>query len=114
MSSDIIIKKRCFRIEQSDLEKIKNEVMRLNGIESVTTEANKLIISYDLRQNNYQNLKNYLMKMTTLKTESILNKLQSSFICFRERNEINHANNPTGWGYYVQNLYLSLHKDNRY
>jgi len=114
MSSDIIIKKRCFRIEQSDLEKIKSEIIQLNGIESVSTEENKLTISYDLRQNNYQNLKNYLMKMTTLKTESFLGKLQSSFICFRELNEINHANNPTGWGYHVQNIYLGLHKNNRY
>jgi len=110
----MIIKKRYFTIEQSDLEKIKSEVMQLNGIESVNIEVNKLIISYDLRQNNYQGLKNYLMEITTIKKESFLRKLQSSFIFFLERNEINHANNPTGWSYYVQNLYLSVHKDNHY
>ena len=114
MKSDIIIKKRCFTVEHSDLEDIKSKLVQLNGIELVTTETNKLIISYDLNQNNHKKLKNYLMEITTIKKESFLGKLQSSFICILERNEINHANNPVGWNYYVQNLYLSLHKDNHF
>ncbi len=114
MNSEKIIKKHCFTIDQSNIEKFKNEVMQLNGIESVSTEANKLIINYDLRQNNYQTIKNHLSELSSIKTESILNRLQSSFISFRERNEINHMNNPTSWGYYVQNLYLSLHRNNHH
>jgi hypothetical protein len=111
MISNKIIKTRRFSLETTDLDEIKNAILKQNGIESVTVEQNKLIVSYDLRQNNFQKLKRFLSDTTTLKKEFLLNKLQSSFISSCERNEFDHANNPAGWHYYMQNLYLSLHKE---
>lgn len=114
MISDKIIKTRCFSIENAGLEQVKTEVMQLDGVDSVSIDTNKLIISYDLRQINYQILKDTLTNATSIKAESIVSKLLSALICFREQNEIDHADSPAGWGYYVQNLYLGLHQNNRY
>ena len=114
MASDKIIKTRCFSFEDTGLEQIKNKLAQLNGIESVATVTNKLSVTYDLRQTNYQQINKHLSKTTAIKKESQLNKLHSSFISFCEQNEINHINSATSWGYYVQNLYLSLHHDNRH
>ena len=114
MIPDKIIKTRCLSIEDAHLERVKNTITQLDGIESVTIATNKLIVTYDLRQINYQQIKKHLSEITAIKTESMLIKLLSSFICFRERNEIDHTNSSTGWEYYIQNVYLSLHKENHY
>jgi len=114
MIPDKIIKTRHLSIENADLARIKSKIAQLNGIASVTIATNKLIVTYDLRQINYQQIKKYLSEIAAINTESMLIKLRSSFIYFCERNEIDHANSPTGWGYYIQNVYLSLHKENHY
>lgn len=108
--SEKIIKTRTFSIVNNDLNEIKKTILKLEGIETVIDKSQSLIISYDLRQNNYQTIKQQLHSITDINKESIFTKLRSSFISFCERNETDHANKQTGWDSYIQNMYLSLHR----
>jgi hypothetical protein len=47
---------------------------------------------------------------TILKNETAERGFLPSLKCYCEKNRLEHARHPGSWGYYVQNLYLSLHK----
>lgn len=111
-----ITKTRCFNITTPPerFEQVKNRITQIKGVESVGIKQNKLIVRYDLMQYQYALFKPLISGLVQLKSESAMNKLRTSLICFIEKNEFNHAQSPCGWGYYVQNLYLSLNKENQF
>ncbi len=46
--------------------------------------------------------------------KSILKNIKPSLVSYLEKNKLDHANSQSGYTYYIQNLYLSLYKENRY
>lgn len=116
MNTVKIIKTRCFSLttQPEQIDHIKSEITQFPGVKSVDFKQGKLIVSYDLNKCQHVKLQLFIAGLISLKPESFPDKLLSSLILFTEQNELDHAQIPTGWGYYVQNLYLSLHKDNQH
>ena len=112
MSINKIIKIRCFNLAQQpeQLDQVKSHIAQFAGVESVDFKQDKLIVSYDITKCQYTKLKAFITSLITLNPESAINKLLSSLISFTEQNELDHAQTPCGWSYYVQNMYLSLNK----
>ena len=116
MNIDKIIKTRCYRLAQTpeQIDQVKTKIAQFKGVESVEFKQDKLLISYDLMKCQYVNLKSFITEHISLKPESAINKLISSLISFTEQNELDHAQTPCGWSYYVHKLYLSVHKGHDY
>ena len=52
--------------------------------------------------------------ITPLDKKRGINKLFEQLTNYCKQNEEAHLESPSGWGYYVQNLYLSVRRDDRY
>ena len=114
MNTNKIIKTRCFCLDPipEQFDEIKSKLARFAGVENVKNKDNKLIVSYDLNLCHYKILKDFISELVTLKPETCIGKLQALLISYTEQNELDHTEYPSGLAYYVQNLYLSLHKNN--
>lgn len=114
MNTNRIIKAHCFcpDITSEQFDEIKSKLARFAGVENVKNKDNKLIVSYDLNLCHYKILKGFISELVTLKPETCIGKLQALLISYTEQIALDRIEYPSGWAYYVQNLYLSLHKDN--
>ena len=100
--------------EEQSQEQIRNAILKMEGVDNVVIDDRVIAITYDLHLNHSAKIRNELDAITPLIKKTGNNKIFELLSNYCEQNEQAHIESACGWGYYVQNLYLSLHRDDHY